>query len=100
MLQLLHIGEQVNRLGERTRQLAPAIPWLDIKGLRNLIAHDYVGVDKFIVFNTIRISLPVFKQQLEQLIRDGLITGAFAPTDYNLSKEITFFRHIDFSSIH
>lgn len=99
LLQLLHIGEQVNRLDETTRQLAPEVPWAVIKGLRNLIEHDYIGIDKFIVFSTIRHSLPDLKRQLEQLIRIGLLTGVFALTDYNLSKESTYYRHIDFSSI-
>jgi uncharacterized protein with HEPN domain len=99
LLQLMHIGEQVNRLDESTRQMAPDIPWPDIKGLRNLIAHDYVGIDKFIVFKTVRTSLPAFSQQVEQLIQNGLRTGVFALTDYNLSKESNFYRHIDFSYI-
>ncbi len=99
LLQLLHIGEQVNRLGESTRQLAADIPWIDIKGLRNLIAHDYVGIDKLVVFKTIRFSLPTFKQQLEQLIRDGLTSGLFATADYTLSKESNYYRHINFSDI-
>jgi uncharacterized protein with HEPN domain len=49
LLQLLHIGEQVNRLDESTLRMAPGIPWHAVKGLRNLIAHDYVGIDKLIV---------------------------------------------------
>lgn len=95
----MHIGEQVNRLGESTRQMAIDVPWIDIKGLRNLIAHDYVGIDKFVVFKTIRFSLPTFKQQLEQLIRDGLANGLFAVADFTLSKESNYYRHINFYDI-
>jgi uncharacterized protein with HEPN domain len=99
LLQLLHIGEQVNRISESTKYMAPQIPWPMIKGFRNLIAHDYVGIDKFIVFDTITGSLPNLKYHIEKLVRDGLVTGVFALTDYNLSKESNFYRHINFFSI-
>ena len=75
LLQLLHIGEQVNRLGESPRQLATDIPWIDIKGLRNLIAHDYVGIDKFVVFKTIRFSLPYFNSSLNNSFEIGWKTA-------------------------
>jgi uncharacterized protein with HEPN domain len=99
LLQLLHIGEQVNRISETTKSMAPLIPWPMIKGFRNLIAHDYVGIDKLIVFDTITRSLPDLKNHAEQLVRDCIATGAFELTDYNLSKESSFYRHINFSRI-
>lgn len=99
LLQLLHIGEQVNRISEPTRQLNTHIPWALIKGFRNLIAHDYVGIDKLIVFDTITTSLSTLLQQLQDLIRTGLTSGLFDVTEYTMSKDSNFYRHIDFSRI-
>ncbi|GAB3545869.1 HepT-like ribonuclease domain-containing protein [Spirosoma fluminis] len=99
LLQLLHIGEQVNRISESTKEMALLIPWPMIKGFRNLIAHDYVGIDKLIVFDTITSSLPNLKNHVEQLVRDGIAAGVFELTDYSVSKESSFYRHINFSSI-
>ncbi|AUD07302.1 HepT-like ribonuclease domain-containing protein [Spirosoma pollinicola] len=47
------MGEQVNRISDDTKQRYPHIPWQTIKALRNVVAHDYVGIDKLIVFVTI-----------------------------------------------
>lgn len=38
--------------------LAPNVPWRDIRAMRNLIAHDYAGIDTTIVWRTVRERLP------------------------------------------
>ena len=42
---LQYIGEVVSRLPSATTDLAPQIPWAKIRSMRNLIAHDYAGID-------------------------------------------------------
>lgn len=48
-MQLIAIGEAVNKLDKVTEQqllaTEPNIPWSSIKGVRNFIAHDYFDVD-------------------------------------------------------
>lgn len=99
LLQLLHIGEQVNRLSEQTKSAYSQIPWQKIKTFRNIVAHDYVGIDKLIVFQTIAVHLPDLKQSIEHLIRTELDQHNFETTDYELSKASDFYRHIDFNQI-
>lgn len=41
LFQFVVIGEAVKHLGPETREAAPEIPWVDIAGLRDLIAHEY-----------------------------------------------------------
>lgn len=53
------IGEAVGKLSAELKQAYPDIPWQDIKDFRNLLAYEYFGVDLEIVWNTIRIDLPV-----------------------------------------
>jgi uncharacterized protein with HEPN domain len=48
------IGEAVGKLSAEAKQAYPDIPWLDIKDFRNLLAHEYFGVDLEIVWNTIQ----------------------------------------------
>jgi uncharacterized protein with HEPN domain len=38
---LVVIGEAANALSEETQKMEPAVPWSEIVGLRNLIAHEY-----------------------------------------------------------
>lgn len=99
LLQLLHIGEQVNRVSEQTKQAYSHIPWRIVKAFRNIIAHDYVGIDRLIVFDTIQQQLPILKQEIEAVIRVELIKKNFDQTEFDLSKQSNYYRHIDFSSI-
>ena len=42
---LLILGEAVKALGEETRARRPEIPWRQIAGLRDLLAHEYYRID-------------------------------------------------------
>lgn len=44
----------------------PEIPWWQIRGMRNRMAHGYFEIDLNIVWDTVRISLPVLREQLER----------------------------------
>ena len=44
------IGEAANRLPEEFKELHPGIDWYKIRGFRNRIVHDYMGIDYSIVW--------------------------------------------------
>ncbi|MBO0939113.1 DUF86 domain-containing protein [Fibrella sp. HMF5335] len=99
LLMLLHIGEQVNKISELLKRTYEQLPWQAIKGFRNLIAHGYVGVDRLIVFDLLQQQLPALKQYLEHIIRTELQQGTFDKMDYTLSKDSSYYRHIEFDKI-
>lgn len=99
LLLLLHIGEQVNRMSDTLKATYAQTPWQSLKGFRNLVAHDYVGVDRLIVFETIRQRLPNLKEHIEHIIRTEMQQGTFDRVDYDLSKQSNYYRHIDFDKI-
>lgn len=39
------LSESTTRLSEELRLTQPQIPWQQIRGFRNRVAHDYLGVD-------------------------------------------------------
>jgi uncharacterized protein with HEPN domain len=43
--QLTVIGEAVARLPQDLRDRHPNIPWADVKGFRNIVVHNYFGID-------------------------------------------------------
>jgi len=99
LLLLLHIGEQVNRMSDTLKATYEQTSWQAVKGFHNLIAHDYTGVDRLIVFETIRQRLPDLKLYIEHIIRTEMQQGAFDRVDYDLSKQSNYYRHIDFDKI-
>jgi uncharacterized protein with HEPN domain len=52
------IGEAVGKLPGQMKDRFPDIAWQDIKDFRNLLTHEYFGVDLQIVWNTIQSDLP------------------------------------------
>lgn len=66
--QLEIIGEASNRLSEDLLNENPDIPWARIIGLRNLVIHEYFGVDDLTIWNVIKINLPDLKEKVTLLI--------------------------------
>ena len=48
------IGEEVNKIEQQLKDEYPDIPWQNIKGMRNRIAHDYRGLDPTIPFSIVK----------------------------------------------
>ena len=51
------IGEAVKRLPAAWKDDAPEVPWRDIAGFRDVIAHAYFGVDLGLVWSIVRDDL-------------------------------------------
>ena len=56
---LRRVGEAVSRLPEALTAAHPEARWRLMRGMRNLIAHEYEVVDPVIVWNTLVHELPV-----------------------------------------
>lgn len=65
------IGEGVKKIDKLTPGLLerePEIPWREIKGLRDHIAHGYFNLDAEIIFDVAVEELPALRAALERLI--------------------------------
>lgn len=58
------IGEAGNNVPLAIQNAHPHIPWRQVIGLRNVLIHEYFGVDVNAVWQTVHINLPDLKQQL------------------------------------
>ena len=63
------IGEAVGKLPAALKDGYPEIPWQDIKDFRNLLAHEYFGVDLEIVWNTIHNDLPMLMDAVQRIVK-------------------------------
>ncbi|MBN8853576.1 MAG: hypothetical protein BGO55_12375 [Sphingobacteriales bacterium 50-39] len=64
------IGEAANRLPEEIKDLSPSIDWHRIKGFRNRIVHDYMGIDYRIVWLIKEDFLPSMIVEVKIALKD------------------------------
>jgi uncharacterized protein with HEPN domain len=62
------IGEAVRHLSADQERLPGGPPWVDIAGMRNILIHEYFGVDLKIIWHTIIADLPELKIQVRGLL--------------------------------
>jgi len=64
------LGQTIKDFGiEDLKQDYPQIPWSQIAGMRNIIAHEYLGLDKLIIWETVKNHLYPIKVALEEIIQ-------------------------------
>jgi len=66
--QLEIIGEAVKRLSPETLRHQPDIPWRQIAGMRDVLIHDYMGVDLEAVWKATQLDLPQLRQGVQELL--------------------------------
>lgn len=76
LFQFVVIGEAVKHLSTETRESAPEIPWIDIAGLRDLIAHEYFRIDIHRVLEIVERDLPPLDQAINGLLNETSVRSA------------------------
>ncbi len=72
ILNLLVLGEAATRIVNADPVFPvqhPEIPWTQMRGMRNRMAHGYFDVDLEIVWDTVQESLPALERQLIELLK-------------------------------
>ena len=65
---LMIIGEACRALSPDFRTKHPAEVWALAAGLRNVIVHEYFGIDLEVVWNVIEHDLPALNERLRQTL--------------------------------
>lgn len=68
MRRLEIIGEAVKKISPDFKNRYKEIEWQKIAGMRDVLIHDYFGIDIKLVWNTIKKDLPKLKKQVKELI--------------------------------
>lgn len=61
------IGEAVKNLPDSFRKKYPQIPWKKIAGMRDVLIHEYFGVDMKLIWKIIEKDVPKLKKQISNL---------------------------------
>ncbi|MFN3928994.1 MAG: DUF86 domain-containing protein [Thermoflexus sp.] len=63
------IGEAAARLSRDFHQAHPEVPWPQIVAMRNILVHEYFGVDLGEVWQTVEHDLPALKHAIETILK-------------------------------
>ena len=61
------IGEATGKISQTIKDKYPNIDYRTIKDFRNVLAHEYFGVDMEIVWSIVKHKLPSLKEQILQI---------------------------------
>lgn len=64
------IGEAAAKLSEGFRVAHPDVPWAEIVGMRNVLVHEYFGVDVEEIWNTVQHDIPALKPKLAAILAE------------------------------
>ncbi len=62
------IGEASSHIPAEFKELADSVPWDKVRSMRNIMIHEYFGVDSQILWQTIRDSLPELKKAVTGML--------------------------------
>jgi len=60
------IGEAVRHIPDNIKERYPDVEWKEAAGFRNILIHDYFGIDVEAVWDTMKNNIPAFKKHVIQ----------------------------------
>ena len=72
LYEIVVIGEAANRLSAEFRSAHPNIPWKNIIGMRNIVAHQYDKVDEEVVWDAVSRDIPDLIKMLQPLTKNRM----------------------------
>jgi len=65
------IGEAANQLSPSFKRSRDEVPWRSVTAMRNVLVHQYFGIDLNEVWDTISIDLPVLKAKILEILAEN-----------------------------
>ncbi len=65
---IIQIGELAGNISDDFREAHTEIPWKELRGLRNIYAHNYQGVDYELAWEALVSDLPQIQKSCEKIL--------------------------------
>ena len=65
---LENLGEATKKIPVAVRKKYPAIPFKEMAGMRDILSHDYFGINHNVVWNVVEKKLPPLVDDLRQMV--------------------------------
>lgn len=69
------IGEASHHISDKTKEKYKDVAWDLMRGMRNIISHEYFGIDLDNIWDTATNDIPILKTRIETIISDLEIHG-------------------------
>lgn len=64
---LAYLGESTKFIPQSVQDRTPGVPWAYLRDIRNMVSHDYFGIDPALIWHTARAELPALRPSLQAL---------------------------------
>jgi len=66
------IGEAVKKISEEIKKKYTYVEWKEAAGFRDILIHDYFGIDLEAVWDTLKNNIPSFKEQIAKVLKSEI----------------------------
>lgn len=71
VLRNLHtILETTQRLSQHIKEANQTVDWRALSGFRNILVHDYMGINMEAIWNILEWRLPLFQKEVERMLNE------------------------------